>query len=178
MRPGWWPVFGPRHEDGELLGFPWQHYHFDPRFLTNKQIKNRTRYRLLGKEEIFGIPLTDHGASSAEHIRQFAPDHLKEHKHIAAVPLPPPEYRRLRCKRRMPEYTNPALAVKLEPHFYGRTLKSCKVCPHRGLPLASLPVGEDGLVVCPGHGLRWDAKTGELAQVHVTSPHLEEDDAD
>jgi hypothetical protein len=27
-------------------------------------------------------------------------------------------------------------------------------------------------------GLRWDAKTGELAQVHVTSPHLEEDDAD
>ncbi|RYG96455.1 MAG: hypothetical protein EON58_12050, partial [Alphaproteobacteria bacterium] len=35
------------------------------------------------------------------------------------------------------------------------------VCPHKGISLASVPV-IDGCIDCPGHGLRFDAKTGEI----------------
>ena len=33
-RPRWWPVLGPQHEDEEFIGFPYQHYHVDYRFLN------------------------------------------------------------------------------------------------------------------------------------------------
>ena len=32
LRP--WPVFLPKHQDGEHFNFHWPHYHVDPRFLV------------------------------------------------------------------------------------------------------------------------------------------------
>jgi hypothetical protein len=50
-----------------------------------------------------------------------------------------------------------------------RTLKACKVCPHQGIPLASMPV-RDGVITCPGHMLDFDAATGKIIRRTVKNP--------
>ena len=157
MLKGWWPVMGPEHEDARFFDFPHSHWHFDARFMSARQLRNRAhRSFLLGKigqqEAVFVLtfPLTNHGNLRA------------------------PELRRKQCLRQMPEWerTLPALP-KLERVLLaeGRTLKgNCKVCPHRGFPLASLPVAADGGVTCPGHGLRWHAETGKMLQRSAHQP--------
>lgn len=39
-------------------------------------------------------------------------------------------------------------------------LKGCKRCPHKGMPLASMPV-VGGKVTCPAHGLQFSNRTGK-----------------
>jgi nitrite reductase/ring-hydroxylating ferredoxin subunit len=147
MSPGWWAVMGPEHEDAKFFDFPHRHWHYDARFLSASQVRNRGRrsHRVtLGEHEfILGFPLTNHGTLGA------------------------PEMRRKRCRSATPpawHVTLPNLP-KLERALRteGRTLRgNCKVCPHRGFPLASMPVEADGGITCPGHGLRWHAETGEM----------------
>lgn len=152
MLPGWWPVIGPEHEDAAILAFPHQHWHFDLRFLSKSQVRNRR----IGVEEghassiarLLSFPLTNHGS------------------------LGTPEHRPRRCLREQPDWSawmsvagrshRPEIMLKLEriALVKGQTLKACKVCPHRGLPLGSIPA-VDGIVTCPGHGMRWDASTGQ-----------------
>ncbi|MFY0539938.1 sigma factor-like helix-turn-helix DNA-binding protein [Nannocystis pusilla] len=43
---GWWPVIGPRHEDAEIVGFEPMHWHFDYRFLSDTQYRNRSKHQL------------------------------------------------------------------------------------------------------------------------------------
>ena len=38
---------------------------------------------------------------------------------------------------------------------------NCKVCPHRGTPLNSIKP-TNGIILCPAHGLRFSAETGEI----------------
>lgn len=137
IQTGWWPVIGPRHEDAGL-GFHPYHWHYDMRFLAAWQMQERTRN---GNDlvRIFGQPLSDYGG------------------------LIGPEYRRRKCARKM-AVTNrlETLRDALLPHYQEATLKGpCMVCPHRGIPLASLPT-IDGVVTCPGHGLKFYAATGRL----------------
>jgi len=154
MLPGWWPVIGPEHEDAALFDFPHQHWHFDLRFLSTKQLENRMRRPFGGSmhdvAEMLSFPLTNHGDLSA------------------------PEYRKRRCFREQPDWSawltatrprRPDKMAKLERVTLagGQTLKACRVCPHRGLHLGSMPV-VDGIITCPGHGLRWHASTGELVR--------------
>jgi hypothetical protein len=143
---GCWPVSGPLHDDTEILEQPWRHYHYDPRFMTSDDVNrlcDNQRHPIEGagegRQRLFGtvlVPLDDGGP----------------------ILLPS------RCKRRMPRYIAarhlPWLPV-LEEAFRGRRA-DCRTCPHKGLPLASLPVDADGAVTCRGHGLRWDRATGEL----------------
>jgi len=39
---GFWPVTGPQHEDKEIIGFAWRHWHYDFRFLTHAQHLRKT----------------------------------------------------------------------------------------------------------------------------------------
>lgn len=141
---GWRAVLGPRHEDREALGFPYLHFHNDPRFLSDAVI-DRIRSIAGHRQSIFDCVITG--------VRGI-------------------EYRRRRCLREMPEV--PAAwgqdwRRELQRLNGAATLRGpCKVCPHRGVPLASLPVAADGTVTCPGHGLRWNVSTGRL--VRRTSP--------
>lgn len=144
VRIGWWPVIEPEHEDAEFINFPHQHWHFDSRFLTVEQMRNRCQRQALHKLDfILTFPLTNHD------------------DHIA-----PPVLMPRRCRREQIIWRTPLPALpRLERHLlasgHGK-LKGCKVCPHRGFPLASMPVEADGGVTCPGHGLRWNAQTGDL----------------
>jgi nitrite reductase/ring-hydroxylating ferredoxin subunit len=151
MLTGWWPVYGPEHEDTKFFDFPHRHWHYDARFLSDRQLSNRGQHSTRrGTEVVLALPLTNHGE------------------------LRPPALRRKQCRRPVPEWqqTLPGLpklerVIKAE----GRTLRgNCKVCPHRGFPLASLPVMPDGSVTCPGHGLRWHAETGALVQRNAHQP--------
>lgn len=142
----WIPVTGPHHEDAKHLNFPWHHWHLDGRFLTPKMWAD------IGREPeppLFTVLVDGKG---------------------------PVEYARRRCWREQPAYLGSPPRHPFPPSFLvsksglraayarARLRGPCKVCPHRGVPLASLPASADGTVTCPGHGLKWDVSTGRLVR--------------
>lgn len=131
-----WPVMGPKHEDGEFINFPYQHYHIDWRFVPEAD------FRRVGYSH-YGIPLC-------------------ESARINENGLGAPTVRLRKCQREWWPYPRVAASwlKKLEPAFAGCKLKNM-ICPHRGISLVGAPQ-EGDVVTCPGHGLRWNVKTGEL----------------
>ena len=145
-----WVVIGPRHEDAEFIGFPHQHFHVDPRFVpvtTWRDAMDSPR----GIGDILGAPLMEAINPTSNWV---APTLLG--------------IRRRKMLRTVPDsmiaslmQTAPWLA-SLRAAYADDRLRD-GVCPHRGLPLHGLEVGADGCVTCPGHGLRWNVRTGRLA---------------
>ena len=128
------PVFGAKHDDKDI-GFPDEHFHVDWRFAHISYMESRG-----GGNRFFGHVLSHFNAGNMTVVR-----------------------RPRKCLRPMPtDYptTTPWLKELEAAHTHHR-LGSCRVCPHRGLPLSGVPV-VDGVIVCPGHGLAWSAATGEL----------------
>lgn len=136
--PRWLPALGPKHEDAAIIGFRDQHYHIDWRFAPEALLKLGSR---------FGSPL-----GIVLHEGRANPDGLGR-----------PELRRIKCKRLMPEFPRhrAGWVERLERAHSACKLKPGMVCPHRGIPLDTLPVVND-VVTCPGHGLRWHVRAGEL----------------
>ena len=135
------PLFGPLHEDTEIIGFPEEHWHIDWRF-TSPAFMERWVYKR--------IP---HGTV------------LSRKNAVGAV-----EIRPRKCRREMPVFPTHPYSGKpvfwladLEKAHAEARLKCGMICPHRGLPLAGCPA-KDGVVVCPGHGLAWDVETGDLVR--------------
>lgn len=129
----WLPIIGPLHEDAEIVKFEYLHWHIDWRFVSGRFLSS-----------------TDSVSRRSVLARVLVLDVFHE------VII-----RKMKCKRAMPEFPNASWLVELEPLFARCRLSRDLVCPHRGIPLAGCPV-KDGLVVCPGHGLRWNVTTGEL----------------
>lgn len=132
-----WPVLGPAHDDEEIIGFKWKHYHIDWRFVSTRMIKI---------------------------IRRSGTFHnwvLHERNNF---PLPDPVLALRKCYRPMPAFNLVAdWTPVLEQAYQEHHLKPpAYVCPHKGIPLASLPPDSMGCVVCPAHGLRWNLETGRL----------------
>lgn len=61
-----------------------------------------------------------------------------------------------------PAYKSAPFMPQLERKYACATLAAGR-CPHRGVAVAAMIQDDDGYLVCPGHGLRWDPKTGKLA---------------
>ncbi len=141
-----WPVMGPEHEDAEFINFPHQHYHIDWRFVPGRLFNALDG----GWISVVALPLM--GKSSGG---------------LGPNPdgLPNPVMRRLKCKRELPAYPGEKATwlPRLEEKYQDCRLKT-PICPHRGIALDNLPCNEDGVVTCPGHGLRWNIKTGELVR--------------
>lgn len=158
-----WPVFGPRHDDAEIIGFPWPHYHHDSRFMTARQFRAVVAYGGLWRPDyvnIAALPLhrLKNGANQG-------PDHYE-----VTVPHPKPIYKKLLCKRDMHMFPVPGVDVaedsfvtKMRKHYKDdclRVTENGTFCPHRGVRLDTLkPV--DGVITCPLHGLRFYAATGK-----------------
>lgn len=149
-RRTYWPVLGSLHEDGEIIQFPWKHYHIDWRFVTD---------RLLGADMAYSFAF---GLHRGQHV--YAKP-LMIGPRINTDGLGRPSLRRRKCHR---EHALPfdvkkvAWLPKLEKAHAACKLAG-KVCPHRGYDLTHEPVDAQGFVTCPLHGLRWNAATGALA---------------
>lgn len=138
LRSGWQTVIGPMHSDDGAVNFPHSHWHIDLRFIS---IPSRWNVQFLA-----GTPI------------------MKNDLCGRPVVIAGPELRLRKCKREMPIYPFPRAKwlAKLNEECAHLRMKNM-VCPHRGLPLSGCPMDGD-VVTCPGHGLRWNIKTGELVR--------------
>lgn len=158
-RARWWPVMGPKHEDKALIGFAPIHYHIDWRFVPESDYRRIVRGRT--EDNCYAVVLQE-----TYYSVEPPPERQRS---IATSPNPNvilarPELRRAKCIREMVPYpiahVERAWMAKLRPAYADCKMKNM-ICPHRGLPLDTLPV-IDGVVTCPGHGLRWRVDTGEM----------------
>lgn len=130
------PVIGPAHEDSDVINFPEDHWHVDWRFVTNDFFEFHTRFRAEPGGTVISVRNTTSEVFN----------------------------RRIKCRREMPAFPNGApWQTALEKAYADCRLKPGLVCPHRGIPLAGVP-SEGGVIVCPGHGLAWNAATGEMVK--------------
>lgn len=134
-----WPAIGPRHNDAELIGFPYAHWHVDVRFLTARQVK---RMCLRGSVEMVAAryPLCTIGVELPAKTRL-----VKRRCRAASW-----EYNVAR-KRPWEEAFDEAFGKIAEPI---RLRDGRLLCPHRKVDLSQFPPDADGIVTCPLHGLR------------------------
>jgi hypothetical protein len=147
--PRWLPVLGPEHDDVEIIGFKYHHWHRDYRFMSDRQIRLCRGDCDVADREFLHVTFAA-GARVVERIRRCR-------RPAGVFPIDVPL-----CDEET-RISNTWLP-RLEDAYAGHTLKDCRVCPHRGIPLNSMPADERGVVVCPGHGLAWDVATGKLAR--------------
>lgn len=133
------PILGPLHEDREIIGFPYNHWHIDWRFVPVMQwiaIKKRSLHR-------------ERNTSAASKV-------LSDYNTDGVIVR-----KKRKCLRS--HITFPDIGpwhVEIEEAYHGSVMK-CRVCPHRGISLVGAPV-VNGAIICPGHGLAWDPETGKL----------------
>ena len=137
-----WPVIGPQHDDADIVGFDHQHYHIDYRFVPERLFKP------LGYQQ--GAPLM----TSVTINPGGLPKPVLRRRKMYRVP---PSVSELLTRRASSWY------FKLQDAYADCKLKPGMICPHRGLPLETCPRDAD-VVTCPGHGLRWHVKTGEMVR--------------
>jgi hypothetical protein len=138
----WMPITGPMHSDAEYIGFEPLHFHYDHRFTPDDEWRE-----LLHHGGIFGTP----GDPELNVI-----SNRDESRGIAR--------RKMVCLRNVRPYPEVSFHEELNAAYADKRV-TCGKCPHRGLPLLSLPrePGTD-IVTCVGHGLKWDLKTGALVK--------------
>jgi hypothetical protein len=143
----WIPVIGPMHEDADLINFKPRHWHIDWRFAPKRVVPTFPG-------QIYGTVL----------CKDLRGDAIAETKG--------PELKLRKMQREWPTYpfkqVESVWLPKLREAFKGHRLKGM-VCPHRGIPLQGCPQDGD-VVTCPGHGLRWNIKTGELVPSPCATP--------
>ena len=139
----WVPVIGPMHDDLEHINFNPRHWHIDWRFAQEKLIPNF---------------LVD------PYARVVCKDLYGGRTHQAQTKGP--EMMRRKMRREWPAYPFDKVAKAWLPNLceaYKNHRMKGMVCPHRGIPLEGCPRDGD-VVTCPGHGLRWNIKTGEMVR--------------
>lgn len=143
------PIIGPLHEDKEYIGVADRHWHYDFRFIAN-------------------LPCHDESTNFGRACFEERTDGSKNVVNVnSAVAI-----HRRKCFRVMPEYkttyvngtirTPVPFLFDLERAYADTKMNTdTMICPHRGIPLKGQPI-RDGCVLCCGHGLQWNVKTGEL----------------
>ena len=164
----WLPVLGPAHQDKEILNFPARHFHADFRFMA-KGLRESIN-GVMGDLAVFSTAISiawpdvpgDHPGLPSYGI------HVNLDDHSALERLPLESWYRVRRRRFNAHY--PAYPFKipfwlreLEAAYAEATLRDGLICPHKGASLAGMVQDEDGCITCPLHGLRWNARTGQLA---------------
>lgn len=143
---GWLPVMGPQHEDGEIIGFPWQHFHIDWRFASARALKAQIAHHPRGSDAfVLTTPIMVWDREGTQIVMQG------------------PVARRMTYKRKMPAFPRPPLVRACWPEQLQAKFACARLidgrCPHRGIPVSAMRrVGD--VLECPGHGLRWHAVTG------------------
>lgn len=143
----WWPLTGEKHDDKEYLKFAPQHYHLDVRFIPPNLVAREWSGNYGPYSHFFAWPVQD----------ERIPD--------GWIDTGEPELRARLCYRDWPRY--PVIFRALHEAYKDSKLPDCRICPHRGYPLNQISPRE-GKLICPLHGLAWDAQTG--ANLPVEGP--------
>ena len=161
-----WPVIGPQHADADL-GVPEEHLHCDARFMNTRQVQHNLSMMFAA---VAALPGPWQGA---EAFIQNSPSAAMVASALAlqAANLRPPTPHHRVCKREAVDAGVAWFLPQLKRQHAAVRAVDCRVCPHRGTPLSSLPADERGGVVCPAHGLRWSKTTG-LLMPRVAPPNL------
>lgn len=141
------PVIGDPHSDPDL-NVDFEHVHPDPRFMSvflmrklGVQPRNTPELKTTFEQSALGAirPTRSLGETYTFVLRTDCRPRV--------------------CVREMPEFpwVKNYAWQDLHLNYEGRKVK-CGKCPHRGMPLGSLPQDENGHVICNGHGLRIDMK--------------------
>jgi hypothetical protein len=140
---GWMPVIGPKHEDGEIVGFPWSHFHVDWRFAPAHTFRSATSGRRRDPSFAYGCVIQCPNSYGHKVIEEG------------------PTLKRMKYKRELPEYPvhKAKWMAELEKEFACAKLIAGK-CPHRGVPVDAM-IRDGDVLTCPGHGLRFNAITGQ-----------------
>lgn len=140
----WWPVLTTTpHRDSVYIQSKGRHFHFDVRFLPDSLFPLR-----LGPESKVDTP--------QEMMCKIKTVYGK---------APEVTWQEAICYREMPDFPSHLApwSRALAEGYRECTLRPGLVCPHQGISLDGLPSDADGNVVCPGHGLRWNLRTGRMA---------------
>ena len=142
------PILGGAHTDIEIAPNVGRHYHYDMRFFDRKLF--RTAFGCDANRTLWWATHTN--------LRREMGSIL-DAEFVVKV-----EHIRVKCVRLTPEFPAAAkFAAKVEGLFGNLRMDPEKrVCPHRGMDLRTVEVGHDGCLTCPGHGLKWNATTGEM----------------
>lgn len=146
----WVPVIGSKHRDREL-GVEWDHWHIDWRFASERMFVGCSR-----------------GSTGQPHSSVINNDSMDDWRpSLTGVP----ELKHRKCRRVMPDFPvlpkQPWAAMEAAQRTRCDRLKDGHTCPHRGIDLRPFAQA-DGTAICPGHGLRWDLRTGLLLARHET----------
>lgn len=133
-----WPIFGPKHDDREIIGFSDIHYHFDFRFLTKRQMEIMAKSSY-GESDIIVT------------VTRINP--VWEHRTV-----------KKKCQRPFPHFPihKARWCEELLNAYQHKTLTNGRICPHRGADLSTIAPDQHGRIQCPLHGLIWCAHTGQL----------------
>lgn len=134
------PIHGALHEDAEIINFPFEHWHIDWRFVDARTYEF---YRKAGGG-------------------WFMPWAWPINRDNSIGPV---VRRKLKCKRQFGPYMPKERILwlrALEEKYRDAKMKNL-ICPHKGLPCNATPT-VDNVVICRGHGLAFNVKTGVLVR--------------
>ncbi len=168
-----WPVFPNLHDDAEHLKFPHTHYHVDPRFLTEAEVRMVARYNAWGTAPADRDWYAEACAGS-QRFPQLSRA-LGGRSVVDGYPVradghylhPRPVWRVKVCRRAEVRYFHGGAPTIRAMHgaFEGAQCASSKsgwMCPHKRYPLGNVAADAAGVITCPLHGLRVDAATGKV----------------
>jgi hypothetical protein len=135
------PVVGTFHEDKYYFGVDWRHWHFDARFIS-------------GDQENFILEW------EMKKLPQYILGYAVHKNDVKSEPFDAP----FECVRQTPVFHFDGCSdmagplQKKLPENRRKLVGKCLRCPHRGTQLSGVEE-RNGLIVCPAHGLAFDAKT-------------------
>ena len=168
------PVLLPLHGDAEIIKFPYEHFHVDLRFMADRQLRHYYPSRSLPRRsfaDLLGFPISLRlSPSSSEGVG------LGRTGALMIVPAPKVIWRWRICRRLMPSWEATYAVMdkgcliwqqELEAAYGGAHIQKDSQgrlrCPHKYICLEGLAeLGEERVVECPGHGLRWSLRDGTL----------------
>jgi len=134
------------HEDAEFVGFPAQHFHINWGFAPDRLWKYFGHNRYEGHHFAWPVQCPD--------------------GHDKRVILEGPALKLRKYKRDPGRFPVEAAARRWLPRLqeaFACAKLANGVCPHRGIPVAAMH-RQGNVLTCPGHGLSWNAITGELVR--------------
>ena len=147
-----------------FIGFPYQHYHVDYRFLNAECRESILSPR--GVSLAFSVIITSMNIANGGVRRGGVPAFTQTDHHGTERMREDDSWfrvRRLKCKAQWPEY--PRRLARwlrdLERAYQGQKLRNGRFCSHKGTDLSTIKPDGD-VVTCPLHGLCWNVRTGEL----------------